>query len=282
MSLPAVLEPHPRTDAGASALASLLADPEQAMLAFDFDGTLAPIVDDPEHAHASARSVDALERIGPCVGKIAVVTGRPVETALRLGGFADREGLSRMTILGQYGAERWDAETRESSVPPPPEAVALVRAEIPALLARLGIEEARLEDKGRAVVVHTRGLADPASAQDLLAEPLAELARLHGLSAEHGRYVVEVRDSSVDKGAALRALVTETGTRTIVYAGDDLGDLPAYAALKSMRAHGAAEVMLIAVASDEQRALMPRADLVVHGPEELAGWLERLADALGC
>ena len=99
---------------------------------------------------------------------------------------------------------------------------------------------------------------------------------------ERGRYVVEIRDSSVDKGAALRGLVTETGTRTVVYAGDDLGDLPAYAALKSMRAHGEAEVMLIAVASDEQRALMPRADLVVHGPEELAGWLERLADALGC
>ncbi len=282
MSLPAALEPHPRTEAGASALASLLADPQQAMLAFDFDGTLAPIVDDPQRAHASARSVDALERIAPCVGKLAVVTGRPVEAAVRLGGFADRDGLSRMTILGQYGTERWDADTGESSVPPPPESVALVRAAIPELLAELGIEGARLEDKGHAVVVHTRGLDDPASAQQQMSEPLAELARRHGLAAEHGRYVIEIRDSSIDKGAALRSLVAETGTRTIVYAGDDLGDLPAYAALTAMREAGEAEVMLIAVASEEQRALMPRADLVVHGPDELSEWLERLAEVLGC
>jgi trehalose 6-phosphate phosphatase len=282
MSLPAVLEPHPRTDAGAAALASLLLDPEHAMLAFDFDGTLAPIVDDPEHAHASERSVAAMDRIGPCVGKIAVVTGRPVRTALRLGRFAEREGLSDLTILGQYGAERWDAETGEASEPPPHEAVDVIRGKIPALLARLGMAEARLEDKGRALVVHTRGLVDPLRAQQLLEEPLTALAREHGLSAEPGRYVVEVRDPSIDKGAALRGLVAETGTRTIVYAGDDLGDLPAYAVLDGMRTRGEAEVVLIAVASDEQRALMPRADLVVHGPEELASWLERLADALGC
>ncbi|TNC46204.1 trehalose-phosphatase [Mumia zhuanghuii] len=282
MSLPAVLEPHPRTDAGAAALASLLLEPEHAMLAFDFDGTLAPIVDDPEHAHASERSVAAMDRIGPCVGKIAVVTGRPVRTALRLGRFAEREGLSDLTILGQYGAERWDAETGEASEPPPHEAVDVIRGKIPALLARLGMAEARLEDKGRALVVHTRGLVDPLRAQQLLEEPLTALAREHGLSAEPGRYVVEVRDPSIDKGAALRGLVAETGTRTIVYAGDDLGDLPAYAVLDGMRARGEAEVVLIAVASDEQRALMPRADLVVHGPEELASWLERLADALGC
>ncbi|MGH1561731.1 trehalose-phosphatase [Mumia sp. DW29H23] len=282
MSLPAVLEPYPRTDAGAAALAALLGDPGQAMLAFDFDGTLAPIVDDPEQAHASERSVHALQRIGPCVGKLAVVTGRPVRTALRLGRFAEHDGLSHLTILGQYGAERWDADTGAESVPPPPAAVAEVRDALPALLDSLGLPEVRIEDKGRAVVLHTRLLDDPGAAQGLLEGPVADLARRHGLAAEPGRYVVEVRDPSVDKGAALRTLVAETGMRTIVYAGDDLGDLPAYAALKGMRDHGEADVMLVAVASDEQQALMPRADLVVHGPDELAGWLERLADALGC
>ncbi|MDD9348264.1 trehalose-phosphatase [Mumia sp.] len=282
MSLPVVLEPQPRTEAGAAALAALLAAPEQAMLAFDFDGTLAPIVDDPEHAHASKRSVHALQRIGPCVGKVAVVTGRPVRTALRLGGFDDHDGLSHLTILGQYGAERWDADTGAESVPPPPAAVAEVRAALPALLDSLGLAGVRIEDKGRAVVVHTRLLDDPGAALERLEGPVAELAREHGLAAEPGRYVVEVRDPSVDKGAALRTLVAETGLRTIVYAGDDLGDIPAYAALTAMRDHGEAEVMLVAVASDEQQALTPRADLVVHGPEELSAWLERLADALGC
>jgi trehalose 6-phosphate phosphatase len=80
----------------------------------------------------------------------------------------------------------------------------------------------------------------------------------------------------------LRALVAETATRTIVYAGDDLGDLAAYGALEAMREAGEADVVLVAIASEEQQALVPRADLVVDGPDELAAWLERLADALGC
>ncbi|MFC6147787.1 MULTISPECIES: trehalose-phosphatase [Mumia] len=282
MALSAVPAPSPRTQAGTAALASLLSDPEHAMLAFDFDGTLSPIVDDPEQAHASERSLQALERIGPCVGKLAVVTGRPVRTALRLGAFAEREGLAHLSILGQYGAERWDAETGVESVPPPPEAVAEVRAALPALIDSLGLTGVRIEDKQRAVVLHTRGLPDPAGAQAILEGPVAELAQEHGLAAEPGRLVVEVRDPSVDKGGALRGLISETGVRTIVFAGDDLGDLPAYEALTAMREGGDVEVLLVAVASDEQTVLVPRADVVVHGPDELADWLERLADALGC
>ncbi|WP_370617906.1 trehalose-phosphatase [Mumia sp. Pv 4-285] len=282
MPLSAVPAPPPRTDAGAAALASLVGDPEQAMLAFDFDGTLAPIIDDPEQAHAHDRSLAALQRIGPCVGKLAVITGRPVRTALRLGAFAERDGMSHLTILGQYGAERWDSSTGDESVPPPPEAVAEVRAALPALLDSMGLADVRIEDKGRAVVLHTRGLPDPAGAQALLEGPLAELAEQHGLAAEPGRFVVEVRDPSVDKGAALRGLVAETDVRTIVYAGDDLGDLPAYEALTVMRDAGEVEALLVAVASDEQPALVPRADVVLHGPDELADWLERLADALDC
>ncbi|KHL18992.1 UNVERIFIED_CONTAM: hypothetical protein LK11_04695 [Mumia flava] len=275
-------QPAPTTDAGRAALDAVVADPARALLALDFDGTLAPIVDDPEQAAVHPRAVAALDRIGPCLGKVAVVTGRPVLTALRLGGFDDRPGLSRLSILGQYGAERWDAQTGEADIPPPPAAIAEVESRLPRLLDDLGLGDVALEKKGRAVVLHTRRLADPAEAQRRLAGPVAALARSHGLAAEQGRNVIEVRDPSVDKGRALRDLVAQTGATAVVYAGDDLGDLPAYVALQSMRAAGEVRALLVAVASAEQPALVPRSDLAVDGPEELADWLERLADRLGC
>ena len=66
-----------------------------------------------------------------------------------------------MTVLGQYGVERWDADGDRFDLPPTPEGITHVQQELPGLLAGLGLEGVRIEDKGRAIGVHTRELADP-------------------------------------------------------------------------------------------------------------------------
>ena len=48
-------------------------------------------------------------RLAPMLGRVAVVTGRPVHQVVELGGFHDRPGLESLVVFGQYGAERWDA-----------------------------------------------------------------------------------------------------------------------------------------------------------------------------
>ena len=90
-------------------LAVVLADPAGTLLALDFDGTLAHIVDDPATAFGHAHAVDALARLSPLIGRVAIVTGRPVHQVLELGGFLDRPGFEHLVVCGQYGAERWDA-----------------------------------------------------------------------------------------------------------------------------------------------------------------------------
>ena len=95
---------------------------------------------------------------------MVVITGRPVRTAVRLGGFDDVAGLGAMTVLGQYG---WSGGTPPETLyelPPEPDEIVAVADELPALLASLGLAEARMEHKGRAIGVHTRTLADPAAA----------------------------------------------------------------------------------------------------------------------
>lgn len=272
--------PSPATQAGRDGLAALLANPAAAVIGLDFDGTLAPIVDDPEQARAHPAAVAALTALAPKVAHVAVITGRPAGVAVRYGGFAGVPGLDHLTVLGHYGAERWDAATGTVTAPAPHPGVAAVRAELPGLLDRVGAWQGTwIEEKGRAVAVHTRRAQDPQAAYEALRAPLTDLATRHGLIVEPGRMVLELRPPGMDKGVALGEYLRETGAGSVLYAGDDLGDLPAYAAVDKLRSEGTPGV-LVCSGSTEVTELAERADLVVDGPEGVVGLLSALAAQL--
>ncbi|GAA2707300.1 MULTISPECIES: trehalose-phosphatase [Streptomyces] len=273
--------PEPVTDAGREGLAALLARPEHAVVALDFDGTLAEIVTDPERARAHPGAVPALARLAPHLASVAVVTGRPAGAAVRHGGFAGVPGLERLVVLGHYGAERWDAVTGTVRAPAPHPGVASVRAELPGVLDASGTWQGTwTEDKGRAIAVHTRRATDPQAAFEALRAPLAALAERHGLIVEPGRFVLELRPPGVDKGVALAGYLRETGARAVLYAGDDLGDVAAFAAVEELRGEGVAGT-LVCSGSAEVTVLAERADLVVDGPSGVVELLTALADKLG-
>jgi trehalose 6-phosphate phosphatase len=275
MSLPESL-----SASGAGALEAILRAPSQTLIATDFDGTLAPIVEDPEQAYADLNAVAALGRLGEHVGAVVVITGRPVRTAVRLGRFRGVAGLQSMTILGQYGIERWNAADDEYLLPPDPPQISAVAEELPKILDSLGMSEARIEDKGRAIAVHTRSLPDSKGALAQLEEPLGDLAARHELMLAPGKNVWEIRTPDMDKGAALRAIVEETSARQVIFAGDDLGDLPAFRAVRELATAGVAG-LLVCSASTEEDALTELSDVIVDGPPGLAAWLDELAEGLG-
>lgn len=275
---------EPSTPAGAAGLAALLKDPARAVAAFDFDGTLAPIVPDPDQARAHPGVVPALSRLAPRLAAVAVVTGRPAATAVEYGGFAGAPGLDRLTVLGHYGLERWDAATGELRAPAEHPGVTALRAELPQLLASAPAGT-WLEDKGHALAVHTRRAAEPDAALAALDAPLRAAAARHGLAVEPGRMVLELRPPGMDKGAALTAFLREQDAATVLFAGDDLGDVAAYDAVEALRADGGTDALLVCSApttgEPPVRALADRADLIVPGPEGVVALLDALADALG-
>ncbi|MFJ1732455.1 trehalose-phosphatase [Streptomyces sp. NPDC088254] len=273
--------PTPTTPQGREALEAILARPGATLVALDFDGTLAPIVENPDDARAHPDAVPALAALAPKVASIAVVTGRPPAVAVRNGGFAGVPGLDRLVVLGHYGAERWDARTDTVSAPDPHPGVAAARAELPDVLEAAGAWPGTwVEEKGRAVAVHTRRAEDPQAAFEALRKPLADLAARHGLIVEPGRMVLELRPPGVDKGVALTEYVREIGAECVLYAGDDLGDLPAFAAVDRLRSEGVPG-LLVASGSAEVTELSERADLVVDGPAGVVRLLRALADQLG-
>lgn len=268
--------PNPTTPFGADGLAAFLARPGKAVVALDFDGTLAEIVPDPEQARAHPRALPALAALAPRVASVAVITGRPAGVAVRYGGFAGVPGLDHLVVLGHYGAERWDAVSGTVKSPAAHEGVASVRAELPGFLDRIGAWRGTwIEEKGRAVAVHTRRSSDPQAAFEALRDPLNELAARHGLIVEPGRMVLELRPPGMDKGVALTEYVREVGAETVLYAGDDLGDLPAYAAVEKLRSDG--HPGLLVCSGSEVPELAERADLVLPGPAALADFLATLA-----
>ncbi|GAB2870675.1 trehalose-phosphatase [Streptomyces deserti] len=272
--------PTPATRAGRDGLDALLARPGKALIGLDFDGTLAPIVADPEQARAHPDAVPALAALAPKVAAVAVITGRPAGVAVRHGGFAGVPGLEHLTVLGHYGAERWEAATGEVTAPAPHPGVAAVRAELPGFLDGIGAWQGTwIEEKGRAVAVHTRRAADPQAAFEALRDPLTDLATRHGLIVEPGRMVLELRPPGIDKGVALLDFAREIGAGSVLFAGDDLGDLPAFAAVDKLRSDGTPG-LLVCSGSDEVTELRARADAVVNGPEGVARLLRGLAARL--
>lgn len=272
--------PTPATQAGREGLEALLARPGKALIGLDFDGTLAPIVADPEQARAHPEAVPALAALAPKVAAVAVVTGRPAGVAVRNGGFAGVPGLEHLVVLGHYGAERWDAVTGTVTAPAPHPGVASARAELPGLLDRVGAWQGTwIEEKGRAVAVHTRRADDPGAAFEALREPLADLATRHGLVVEPGRMVLELRPPGMDKGVALLEYAREIGAESVLYAGDDLGDLAAYTAVDKLRAAGTPG-LLVCSGSEEVTELRERADVVTDGPSGVVRLLRALAERM--
>ncbi len=267
--------PVPRTEQGRAGLAAIRHEPATALIATDFDGTLAPIVADPREARAHPAAVAGLRGLAGLVGTLAVITGRPAAEAVELGGL---EGVPGLIVLGHYGLERWQEGALTAPAPPP--GVAAARERLPQLLAETGAPEGvRIEDKGSALAVHTRRAADPAGALAALRGPLAGLAADTGLVVEPGRLVIELRPPGMDKGTALTSLVAERKAGPVLFAGDDLGDLPAFAAVRALRGDGHPG-LTVCSASGEVSELAAGADLVVDGPDGVAALLGSLARSL--
>jgi trehalose 6-phosphate phosphatase len=248
-------------------LAALRRDPARAVVALDYDGTLAPVVERPSDAVPADGAVEALRALAPRLRALALVTGRPADVVVELGGLA---GVPGLRVLGQYGAQQWSDGGLSSPEPLP--GIAVLRDRLPALLADEG---AALEDKGLALVVHTRPARDPAGALERLTAPVRELAAGAGLEVHPGRLVLEVRPPGFDKRGALLSLC-EPAPSAVLFAGDDLGDLPAFDAVDELAAQGVPGVRVCSASDGGPPSLRERADLVVDGPAGVVALLRSL------
>ena len=240
------------------------------VVGLDFDGTLSPLVDDPEAARLHPGAPGALLELAEVVRAVAVITGRPARQAITMGdldalGDAMLDRGAELFVFGQYGNERWSASEPRIRSPRPPAGLASFERELPSVLRGAGAADAFVEEKGLAVAVHTRRMDDPAGAFERLVAPITSLAERHHLTVEPGRKVLEIRSGEMDKGQAVRTFVAEQEATGVIFGGDDLGDIEAFEAVRALRADGLPGLVVYS-GPKEQPDLVELADVVVGGP----------------
>lgn len=216
----------------------------------DFDGTLSPIVARPELAKMREGARAALGRLVPRFDVVAIISGR---TNDELDGLVAVPGVR---LAGMYGMGELDAVPLELG-----EAVAQIAAQVPG---------SRVEPKGGSIAVHYRGVDDPGSAEPLLRAALEPIAVAAGFEVIPGKRVLELlpRGLALKEGAT-RRFVDEEDLDAVLFAGDDLADLRAFAALDRSRNEGVVTVKVAVRGAESPDQLLDAADLVVDGPAGL-------------
>ncbi|MDV6014685.1 trehalose-phosphatase [Haloechinothrix sp. LS1_15] len=193
------------------------------LIACDYDGTLAPIVDKPEQARPHNESVGALRSLASLhETTTAVISGR----ALR-----DLATLSRLPVevhlVGSHGSE-FDIGFVHELDPAARELHSKLERELTHIADE--IPGVTLEIKPASVAVHVRG-ASEADAQRVLDAVHDGPCTWEGVTATDGKAVVELSVVPTDKGNALDILRHQVGATAAVFLGDDVTDEKAFARL---------------------------------------------------
>lgn len=255
-------------------LAPLRADPARGAVLLDVDGTLAPIVRDPEAATVPERMRRVVHRLTESYGLVGCVSGRRASVARRM------VGIGSIPYAGNHGAELLMRGAAQAELDPEAERWAgRVRGVADAVRADR-LREAGLlrEDKGPIIALHWRG-ADDEQRAEALAREIADAARDAGLVIHEGRRVLELRPPvPIGKDAAVRRLVATAQVDVALYAGDDRTDVDAFAGLRALvDERRLTHAICVAVRSRESPPeLLEAADLLVDGVDGVRVLLEDL------
>ena len=262
-----------------TAMEAILADPARAGLVLDFDGVLSPIVEDPDTSILPDHVAAILARLVDSVGLVAIMSGRPVEF------LASRVHIPGIRLLGSHGVEQVDSDGRrfvDQQAEPWLDKVIEAEQILDAKLS--GLPGVKIEPKSVSVAVHWRQAPDHDLAAKEVRRVVSQAAEATGLRLEPGKLMEELRPPiDVDKGSAITELLTAAellnaaDPRPIVYAGDDLGDIPA---LEVVIQQPRGYALVVDHGSETDAQLLALADQTYAGSDAFADWLGELADGL--
>ncbi|WP_164471792.1 trehalose-phosphatase [Halosimplex salinum] len=250
-----------------------LARPPGLVCCLDFDGTLAPIVDDPDAAELPPAVRDRVAGLADCPSvDVAVVSGR------ELSDLRDRVGLDGVAYAGNHGLElRGGGEETVNPV------ARRSRAAIDRICDRLSdclahVPGVEIENKGLTATVHVRNVPDERvpEVERTVRVAVEESPSTSGAQFElrDGKAIREVRPAvDWDKGRAVELLSEEAPDDWLpLYVGDDLTDEDAFRVLDDQR--GALDGIGILVGERETAA-----DYRLENPRDVRELLDLIEDA---
>jgi trehalose 6-phosphate phosphatase len=203
-------------DAGLVAALERAARVPRLLVALDFDGVLAPIVDVPSAARPLPASAEAVAGLAALPWTtVAMVSGRGLDDLRAVSGFGPP-----VVLVGSHGGEFSDAAGDFLD-----EDQRARRADLLVELEKLieGEPGVALERKPAGAAVHVRNAA-PDVAERVLAAVRSGPAAAPGVDPTEGKAVIDLAVLEVSKGGAIDVLRSRTGADAVVFAGDDVTD----------------------------------------------------------
>jgi trehalose 6-phosphate phosphatase len=181
------------------------------LMAFDYDGTLAPIVEDPAAAYMRPKTREALRELARRC-RVVVITGRSRRDAMRL-----LSGIQLAEVIGNHGIEAYGAAPKRLTLQ--------VTAWLNDLRARLAAWEGiYIEDKRFSIAIHYR--TDPAAETAVYRAAQS----CTGARLVPGKSVLNVVPAEApNKGATLLRLCRKFGCPRALFVGDDDTDEDVFA-----------------------------------------------------
>src|SRR5512135_1541385 len=185
------------------------------LLAFDFDGTLAPIVREPANAWMRSRTTRLLTSVARAYPSV-VISGRSrADVARRL------RGVGLLEVVGNHGAE---SSTDAAATPANRHFEDVVRRWTRVLRAKLdALQGVVVEDKRYSIAIHYRKSRQRTHARISAERAVAGLGRRVRLLG--GKLAINIMpEGAPHKGMALQRLRSKHGADTAIYVGDDATD----------------------------------------------------------
>jgi trehalose 6-phosphate phosphatase len=259
-------DPQAQPRSASAALAATAERADNCVFFFDFDGTLAPIQDDPDAVQLAPGVLEAITELTTRVRRVSLVSARPVDF------LRSRFPDVPLTLHGLYGLESQYVPGETITYPPALPWTGVV-AELAERAERELPDEVLVEFKRLSVALHYRSAPE---LRDTVHAWAQTQARLHGLREQEGRMVIELKPAvQRDKGSVVAEEIEDFSCAW--YFGDDLGDLAAFRALATREAADPNFLgVRVAVGNPETGAkVAAAADLHLDGPTAVPAFLRK-------
>lgn len=254
-------------------LLKILLTHERIGLITDVDGTISPIVDQPDKARVTPRNHNLLQQLQTQLTLVGVISGRSAEDV------AQRVGIEGLVYVGNHGLERWE----DGVVIPSPQ-IAQFRPALESALTMLQehqVDGLFIEDKQATLSIHYRNVANPTHFAQTFTPIIQQIASDNNLYYFQGRMLFELRPPlDLNKGTAFHDLIQSHNLQAALYLGDDTTDADALKMAQTLRKTNQCYALSIGVESDDTPdSVRDNADLLVSGVPDVESFFAWLLNA---